>query len=82
MREEDVQSKEGGMEKKENMLRKEMQDVMDTCIQKLEKQEAERENIENSLRKEVKDIRREYTKKLGKQETLIKDCLNRQGYYF
>ena len=56
------------MEKRENMLRKEVQDAREECMQKLGKQEAERENIEKTLRKEVRDIKRECTTKLGKQE--------------
>ena len=47
------------MEKRENMLRKEVQDAREECMQKLGKQEAERENIEKTLRKEVRDIKRE-----------------------
>jgi len=56
------------MEKRENMLRKEVQDAREECMQKLGKQEAERENIEKTLRKEVREIKRECTTKLGKQE--------------
>ena len=59
MREEDVQSREGEMEKRENMLRKEVQDAREECMQKLGKQEAVRETTklgkqENALRSLLK----------------------------